>query len=85
MKYFQYPFTELPWRFDSPWGCLGGWFFHRWTHHHLHRLTIGFRVLGFTKIYWVWTLEESKAKIQYIINREKAFENLEKFLTSTED
>lgn len=85
MKHFQYPATEHPWRFDLPWQCLGSWFFYHWTHHGNNRFTVGFRVLGFTKIYWVWTIEEEKAKTQYTINQKKAFETLEKFLTSTEN
>ncbi len=83
MKDFEYPATELPWRFDWPWQCLGGWLFHRWTHHSHNRFTVGIRILGFTKICWIWTIEEQKAKVQYTINREKAMITLEKFCQGT--
>lgn len=88
MKYFKYPATELPWHYHWPWQCdkgLKSWFFYNWTFHSSNRFTVGFRVLGFTKIFWVWTIEEGKAKLQYIINQEKGLQALEKFLTSTEN
>lgn len=84
MKHFNYPSTELPWRFDWPWQSAGNWFFLNWTFYSKNRFTVGFRILGFTKIYWVWTIKEEEARKQYSENLQKTVSMLEQFLTSAE-
>lgn len=88
MKHFKYPATELPWRFDWPWQCdkgLKGWLFYNWTFHSNNRFTVGFRVLGFCKIYWIYTVKEEEARRQYTENMERGLAALEKMLTSNEN
>ena len=77
---FNWPLREGSWDFNLPWHCLGNWFFYRWTFVNTNKtnLTIGTRILGFTKIDRVWLIPEEQAKLEH----EKGVKNLFNWLMS---